>query len=163
MRPIVTSVKHYVQVTLSSVSNGAVNIEFIAVAKDLQAVDDPNEVVEGSVVKAIYVEFWIQQSSTAVGSFVAGVYKNPGGENTLTTAEAIALHDWNNKKNVFYTTMGLSPGNEEQIHNVVRGWIKIPKGKQRMGLGDQLNFFLRNNNATEDINYCGFATYKEYR
>ncbi len=161
MRPIVHSKKHYVQVSLSTVANGAVANELLIQSIESGA-NDPFEVEQGAIVKAIYVEFWLTQASSSVGSFVGGVYKQPGTGLLMTAANAAALHDWDNKKNVFYTTQGLSPANTVQLQPVIKGWIKIPKGKQRFGLGDKFRFFLRNLNATDDINYCGFATYKEY-
>jgi len=148
-------------VSLSTVANGAVANELLVNAIE-GAASTPDHVEQGSIVKAVYVEFWLIQASTSVGSFVAGIYKQPGTGALLTAAQAAALHDWDNKKNVLYTTQGLSPANTTHLMNAYKGWIKIPKGKQRFGLGDKLRFFLRNLNATDDINFCGFATYKEY-
>ncbi len=44
---------------------------------------------------------------------------------------------------------------------LVRQWFKIPKGKQRFGLGDQL--FVTAQSTGQDFQLCGFATYKEYK
>ncbi len=81
----------------------------------------------------------------------------------MTTASMAALHDYANKKNILFTAQGLlTPTDGGQVP-VVRGWYKIPKGKQRFGLTDQLFVSIRNNNATSiDINFCGLAIYKEY-
>lgn len=122
----------------------------------------PEEVREGAVVKAVYVEMWIIQSSSSIGSFTAGVYKQPGDMGAMTAAEAAALHDYGNKKNILYTTQGLSPANTTHQLPILKFWVKVPKGKQRQGLSDKLQFFLRNNNGADDINYCGFFTYKSY-
>ncbi len=160
VRPMVHSKKHYFQTTLSTVTNGAITNQIIAHAKESPTA--VNEVVEGSSIKAVYVEYWLIQGTSSIGSFTAGLYKNPGGQNAMVTADAAALGDYDNKKNILYVTQGLSPANTTMQLPVSRGWFKIPKGKQRMGLGDKIHFFIRNNNGADDINFCGFATYKEY-
>ncbi len=163
MRPVVQSVKHYFQTTLSTVANGAIALINPVVSVNVTLANASNEVAEGSIVKAVYVEYWLTQASNSVGSFTAGLYKNPGGQNAMTTADAASLSAWDNKKNILYTTQGLSPANSVALMPLIKGWVKIPKGKQRFGLGDVLTFFIRNNNGVDDINFCGFATYKEYK
>ncbi len=80
-----------------------------------------------------------------------------------TAGQIAALHDYANKKNILFTAQGLvTPTDGGQVP-VLRGWYKIPKGKQRFGLGDRLFLTIRNNNAAAiDINFCGLAIYKEY-
>ncbi len=162
MKAAIHSSKHYVQTTLSTVSAGAITNQILASSVAVQNKNSVLEVEEGSQVKAVFVEFWLIQGSSSIGSFTAGLYKNPGGQNNMLTADAAALGDWDNKKNLLFVTQGLSPANTTFQLNLCRTWFKIPKGKQRMGLGDKLNFFIRNNNGTDDINFCGFTTYKEY-
>jgi len=41
-----------------------------------------------------------------------------------------------------------------------KGWIKIPKSKQRMGLGDRI--VVQTFAQALDMIDCGFETYKEY-
>jgi len=115
-------------------------------------------------VKACYVEFWVSQdSASVVGSYTVVLVKIPQGGTAVTTAEMAALHDYDNKKNILFTAQGLLTPNDGGQVPVVRGWYKIPKGKQRFGLGDALKLVIRNNNTTAiDINFCGLAIYKEY-
>ncbi len=160
MRPPIHSKKHYVQVTLSSVLNGAIANEKLGTSKE-GAPSAPGDIKEGALVKAVYVEMWLAQASSSVGSFTAGLYLTPDGTE-LTASGAAALHDSSNKNNILYVTQGLSPANNVQLMPLIRQWIKIPKGKQRRSLGSKIVFFIRNNNGADDINYCGFATYKEY-
>ncbi len=124
----------------------------------------PAEIVEGATVKAVWVEVWVNNASAGtVGSFTAGVYKIPGTGVALTAGTAAALHDYANKKNILYVTQALAPTTDSANQLIYKGWIKIPKGKQRMGLGDQIVFFLRNNNPSAvDINFCGVFIFKEY-
>ncbi len=160
MKAPIHSKKHYFQTTLSTVTNGAIKNELLIHA--LEAPAAVNQVEEGSIIKAVFVEYWLIQATASIGSFTAGLYKNPGGSNSMLSADAAGLGDYDNKKNILYVTQGLAPANSTFQLNLVRQYFKIPKGKQRFGLGDKLQFFIRNNNATDDMNYCGFATYKEY-
>ncbi len=114
-------------------------------------------------MKACYVEFWLSQDSASiVGSYTVILYKNPGGSNLATTAEVAALHDYDNKKNILFTAQGLLTPNDGGQIPVLRGWYKIPKGKQRFGLGDTMVLTVRNNNSSAiDINFCGVIIFKE--
>ncbi len=81
----------------------------------------------------------------------------------MTTGQMAALHDYDNKKNILFTAQGLLTPNDGGQVPVLRSWYKIPKGKQRFGLADELVLSIRNNNATAiDINLCGVIIYKEY-
>ncbi len=163
MKAPIQSRKHYFQIAQSTVAQAAI-VNTVLCSAIEGARSQPQHVAEGALVKAVWLEVWCQQdSASVVGSFTAGFYKNPGGTNVLLSADAAAIHDYDNKKNLFYTTQALSPINDSGLMLLHKGWIKIPKGKQRMGLGDELTFFIRNNNATAiDIDFCGLAVYKEY-
>ncbi len=115
-------------------------------------------------MKACYVEYWLSQdSASVVGSYTFILSKIPGDGSLPLTGDVAALHDYKNKKNILFTAQGLLTPNDGGQVPVTRGWYKIPKGKQRFGLGDQLVVTIRNNNATAiDINFCGLAIYKEY-
>ncbi len=115
-------------------------------------------------MKACYVEFWVSQdSASVVGSYTVILVKNPGGAGNPVATDLAALHDYDNKKNILFTAQGLLTPNDGGQVPVLRGWYKIPKGKQRFGLDDKLIVSIRNNNATAiDINFCGQVIYKEY-
>ncbi len=163
MRPVIHSKKHYVQVSQATIAQAAASNLIILDAIE-GAASVPTDVQEGATVKAVWVEMWLQNdSASVVGSFTAIVYKNPGGANVITSAEMAALHDYNNKKNILYTTQGLAPASDNALMVLFKGWIKIPKGKQRMGLGDRLHMSIRNNNLTAiDQDICGIFVFKSY-
>ncbi len=163
MRPVIKSKKHYVQISQATVSQAAAVGTAIVEAKEATSTV-PSVTEEGAIVKSCYVEFWVSQdSASVVGSYTVILLKNPGGSNNPTAADMAALHDYDNKKNILFTAQGLLTPNDGGQVPVLRGWYKIPKGKQRFGLGDKLQVFVRNNNATAiDINFCGLAVYKEY-
>ncbi len=163
MKAPILSRKHIFQISQSTVGQALnVNNNFITAIEGQRTL--PNHVAEGAVVKACYVELWISQDSAAVvGSYTVVLYKNPGGNATVTTTNMAALHDYDNKKNIFFTGQGLLTPNDGGQVPALRGWYKIPKGKQRFGLGDSMSVAIRNNNLTSiDINFCGVILYKEY-
>ncbi len=162
MRPILHSKKHIFQISQATVGQGlVVNTTFLNAIEG--APSAPQHVAEGAIVKACYVELWVNNDSgTTVGSYTVALFKDPGGNAGMLTAQMAALHDYDNKKNILFTAQGLTPPDEATMIPVMRQWYKIPKGKQRMGLSDQLKISIRNNNATAiDLNFCGLVIYKE--
>ncbi len=163
MKAPITSRKHIFQISQSTVAQAAVvNTTFITAIEGTRSL--PNHVAEGASVKACYVEFWLSQdSASVVGSYTVILYKNPGNNAIASATNLAALHDYDNKKNILFTAQGLVTPNDGGQVSVLRGWYKIPKGKQRFGLGDTMQIAIRNNNATAiDINFCGLVVYKEY-
>ncbi len=124
-------------------------------------VDLVNEIQEGSIVKAVYIEIWLRSAATTAASGQMVIYKSEGDTAAPDATEMAALGDWINKKNIFYTTMGLFNDVDADAITAFKGWLKIPKGKQRFGLGDKLR--ITTFSPTIDMHKCGFATYKEYR
>ncbi len=159
VRPMVHSVKHYVQVSLTAVLGGAGDDTIIAFAKETANAAD--EVKEGSSIKAVYVEMWVAGTEASPGSVLLSLYKMPGAGSAMTIAEQAALHDYPNKKNVLYHTQGLFNDNDADAIPFIRQWFKIPKSKQRFGLGDALRLQIFAQGAI-DMRICGFMTYKEY-
>ncbi len=162
MRPIIKSRKHYVQMSLFTTDPVSVVNQLLIESVAVTAKNSPREVEEGAIVKAIYIELWLQTDGVQ-GTQVVTVSKQNESSLGPTFAEIQALDTYNNKKNVFYTTQGLtSNDNVSGPLVVLRGWIKIPRSKQRFGLGDILTLTIANPHALEDLLGCGFATYKEY-
>ncbi len=160
MRPRVQTVKHYVQWTITPVAVGTTVTEEIARSVALQSADISTEVREGSVVSAIYIELWvIGQSDSASGNVLVSFYKKTGGDSNMTQAEHVDLFNYDNKKNVFYHTQGITNDGVANATPFIRQWFKIPKGKQRMGLKDTISIAV--STQAEAVNYCGFALYKE--
>ncbi len=163
MRPPIHSKKHIVQISQGTIAQAAVENMSLIVASEAQSTV-PTQIEEGAIVKAVYVELWLgMASATVVGSYTAVLVKSPGGTNVPDSGEMAALHDYTNKKNILFTSQAILPPTDGGQIAVMRGFYKIPKGKQRFGLTDRLNVVVRNNTASAiDINFCGFALYKEY-
>ncbi len=161
VRPMVHSTKHYVQQSIGQVAAGAVvNTEIVRGV----TVADKNTVLEceeGTSVKAIYLELWVRSTGTGASSFVFIFCKRPSNTGSPSVAEMAALGDWDNKKNILYTTQGLINDVDSSALNLYKGWIKIPKGKQRIGLQDIFSWHL--SAVAQAIDFCGFCTYKEYQ
>ncbi len=157
---MVHSTKHYVQYSLATTIGGAVQSQTICVAVDVGAKNVANEVEEGNSVKAIYLELWVRAGDTVGSSGQFIIYKKQSDSTNPSATDMAALGDWDNKRNIFYTTMGLFNDQDADAIMVYKGWLKIPKGKQRMALGDSLKWAIFT--PTIDLHTCGFTTYKEY-
>ncbi len=160
VRPMVHSTKHYVQHSLSTVVAGAVTTISIAAGVDVAAKNLASEVEEGNSIKAVYLEIWIRTGDTATGSYISALYKTTGDSVAPTAADLAAVNDWDGKKNVLHFAQALSNDQDSSAIAIYRGWYKIPKSKQRFGLGDDLKVSIFAQALDQHI--CGFATYKEY-
>jgi len=161
LRAPIHSVKHYTQITLSTATTVSTNSELLINAVEILAKNTNNEVEEGAVVKAVFVELWVI-GSVSNQFFTIMIEKTIGGGNAAAFANMTDLGGYLNKKNILYTTQGLASNDGiAQPIPIIRQWFKIPKGKQRFGLGDSLRLNVASR-GTDDIIYCGFATYKEY-
>jgi len=160
VRPTVHSTKHYVQQSIGTVVVGTNENLTFAHAVEVSAKDSVLEVEEGCSIKAFYLELWIRSAATAAASFTFVVMKKVGGQGAPTDATMAALGTYLNKKNILYTSQGLINDVDSSALNLYKGWIKVPKSKQRMGLGDTLSWHLRT--VGQSLNFCGFETYKEY-
>ncbi len=159
MRPVIHSQKHYVQISRSEVTTVAtVGIDLVLAKASPTQVD---EVKEGAIVKAIYIELWSTDAGND-GSEVVVLAKTKVTSANPTFAEMNALGTFPEKKDILFVHQGLT--SNDGVGNpmvVMRGWYKIPKSKQRFGLGDELVLNIANN-SLNDLEFCGFATYKEY-
>ncbi len=160
MKAPINSEKHIVQQSFSTIASTAIeNIQTLNTVT--VASSATNTVVQGSIVKNVFVEIWIIGGSQQPGSFTLCVLKLPGAASDPTTGEFASLGTYANKKNILYTTQGLVGDANTNPIPIVRQWVKIPKGKQRMGLGDKILVTIRNN-TTDTLDFCGQQIYKEY-
>ncbi len=159
----INSIKHYVHSATFTVASGVRASIVVVDAVAAPANATSLQVLEGSIVKAIYLEYWVtgDDVSGTVSQFLLAIEKAPSNVSAMSATNATNLGAYTNKKNIFYTTQGiLNSSIDSGSVPVIRQWILIPKGKQRMGLGDRLVVTL---NAVGKLRACGIATYKEYR
>ncbi len=161
MRPVIHSNKHYVQQSLRTIVASALETTTIIEAVTVTSANLVHEVQEGAIVKAVYIELWVRAAGASPGSYIFAVYKDPGGGTAFNTTQLAAMGASENKKNVFFFSQALINDNDADAIPIFRGWLKIPKSKQRFGLGDRLliAFFAQ---GAVDMVACGFETYKEY-
>ncbi len=161
MRAPITAVKHLVNITPTTATVGTLNAIDLATAVVSVNANNSSEVVEGATIKAIYLEFWYTGDDAVQGSQQTYFEKRPSASPTMTFTNAGAIFSYPNKKNILFSSQGLTPSNTQNPIPIIRGWVKIPKGKQRFGLGDKLTFNFTG--LTDGTVVCGLAIYKEYR
>lgn len=161
MRPVINTEKHYFQRSLFTIAAGAIdNFKIAEAVAAAPGATEPDEIREGAKISAVYVEMWIQTDDTALGSSIITLEKLSGASDTnMTAAESASLNSYDNKKNIFYTQMGLTPTSIQFPMASIRGWFKIPKSKQRFGLQDRL--MLNTHAQSNGLSACGFALFKE--
>ncbi len=159
VRPTINSEKHIVQIGFNNADIGTTTTQnLVQVVQGATA--GAREVRVGAVVKAIYIELWFQGEGMTTGTSIAILEKAITGLDPPSTLEMLDLHDYANKKNIIFTHQGLSSDQNTNAVPIMRGWYNIPKGKQRMSLGDRwdLQFLAQ----VDGFNFCGLAIFKEY-
>ncbi len=161
MKTPIHSRKHIVQLPFNQISTGAREANTLITSVERTVANTATEVIEGAIIKAVFVEMWLQNSAND-GHQIVMLEKTIASSAPASFASMAALDAYNNKKNVLFIHEGLSSndgvGNPQAIMN---GWFKIPKSKQRFGLGDGLSLNI-SNPSSNNLNRCGKVIYKEY-
>ncbi len=158
--PSINSTKHINQQSLFTVASGAIGVRNIVTAVSAPSANLPAECREGAVIKAVFCEMWLTSDDATQGSAIVTLEKKSASDPDMTASQSAALFTYLNKKNILYTFMGLTPPNIQFPTPTIRGWFKIPKGKQRFGLGDKLN--LNVHGQSNGVQACGNFIFKEY-
>ncbi len=161
LSPIHT-IKHYVHHTNAFTASAAVRGQApVVVVSGLPS--SAGETKEGSVIKAVFIEVWLQSQATTGDTcqFAFIIVKTPAGAANPTAAEMLNLGAYDNKKNILFTSQGVLGDLNTQAVPIHRDWVRIPKGKQRFGLGDRLVWMLAP--IGFGMQSCGISTYKEYQ
>ncbi len=159
----INSVKHYVGQPKANIALGTSLTLEIANVVAAPVSTNREDVAEGSMIKAIHFEYWLLGNGTEgqTTQFVMTIEKSSSNALAPTFADMLNLGGYANKKNILYTTQGLiGESLSSNAVPVIRDWLKIPRGKQRMGQEDRILITF----ATVDtpMNICGISTYKEY-
>jgi len=160
----INSTKHFIPKTDGNTSTGVIANLVIANAVAAGAVTNVEDVVEGSVIRAVHVELWMINvgSPNTTTQVVMILEKIPAGQTSPLVTNILNLQSYQNKKNILFTFQG-NLANIEAGSNPIsplRDWVLIPKGKQRFGLGDRLVLsFLP---VSQGLATCGMFIYKEY-
>ncbi len=159
MRPRVHTEKHIVQRSLGAVAAGAIDAFDFAVAVSLPTAGNSVHVREGSTISAVWLEMWISGDDATQSSAIITLEKLIGSSAPMTAAESASLNAYDNKRNVFHIQMGLIPPDIQYPMASIKGWFKIPRGKQRFSLGDRLA--LNIHGQSNGVSFCGNIIYKE--
>ncbi len=159
MRPTVHAEKHVVQHSLFAVASGAIANLLIARGLQTHVAASATNVREGSTISAVYVEMWVTSDDTAAGTCIITLEKVQNNATKMTAAQSAALDGYSNKRNIFHTQMGLIGPNTQYPMAVIKGWFKIPKGKQRFANEDDL--VLNIHGQSNGMSCCGFEIFKE--
>ncbi len=161
----INTVKHYVGQPKFTVALGTATT--LEIADVVAAPVDTNreKVSEGSLIKSVHFEYWLVGDGVGgeVTQFVMTIEKSPSNALNPTFADMLNLGGYANKKNILYTTQGIvntSQGGSNVVP-VIRDWLLIPKGKQRMGQEDRLLVTFASVETAMSI--CGISTYKEWQ
>ncbi len=163
MKAIVNSRKHIVQTSLATIQEQTILTTTIALVVDAQPTTSIH-VVAGAVIKAVWLEYWLLGEASQECTATWTVEKLPNLNDTMTQAEGQDLDNYINKKNILKMGQGIIGEANSNPIPVIREWVKIPKGKQRFGLGDALVINISCIGSVDNgLQICGFALYKEYQ
>ena len=140
--------------------SAATGVSLIEGKKDVGATS-PEDVLVGSIVKAIYLELWVVGDGQQPATIITEVEKVVGSAVSGADATDLAnLQNYKNKSNIFEIHQGIIGDANTNPVPFFRHWIKIPKGFQRFALNDRLE--LRILSQTEGMQFCGVAIFKVY-
>ncbi len=165
LAPIV-SVKHYIQQTNALLSSAVVRSQVLVNAVSVgDAHANTFDVTEGSVIKAVHLDFWVMSDGATDTNtqWNAILEKVVAGQDSANVTNMLNLQAYPNKKNIFNSFQGNLSAAVDGANptTYMQGWFKIPKGKQRFGIGDSLVLSIMPTGQICVI--CGMATYKEYQ
>ncbi len=160
----INTVKHYVGQPKVDLALGTA--QSLEIAKVVAAPVDTNreDISEGSLVKSVHFEYWIGGNGAAgtTTQFVMTIEKSPSNAINPAFSDMLNLGGYANKKNVLYTTQGIVPATGDNgTVPIIRDWILIPKGKQRMGQEDRILVTFAT--VETKLLFCGMSTYKEWQ
>ncbi len=162
LAPIV-SIKHMINIENASIADNARRSFQLIAGVAQTAVVNVQDVVEGSIIKAVYLELWFKGNAVAgtEDKFQLIIEKVPAGQTAITFAQMNSLMGYENKKNILHSAQGVTGDLTTQALPIFRGWLKIPKGKQRFSIGDELRYAVSTTGAT--ANNCGLCIFKEFK
>jgi len=159
VKPQIHSKKHIVQYPQDTIPMGTVRATELVKA-EVGAGAVASEIEIGSLVKAIYIEVWVNGDGAQFGSQILIVEKTNQSSPSATFSDLANLYAYANRAQVLFTTEGLVGDSNSNPIPLIRQWIKIPKGKQRFAQGDRL--ILTVSSQADDLQICGMSIYKEY-
>ncbi len=162
LRPI-QRIKHVTDASATIASGVQFTVNLVA-ANDAPVIGSTAQVITGSKVYGIYLKVVVASNEAQVTGAIPNVYmmifKNPGGNLTLPSANAVGASD--NKRFSIHQEMSMITNIVSAAPTVLfDGVIKIPKGLSRFGPNDLLTIAILA--PAIDISFCSQTHYKEFR
>ncbi len=156
----VNRIKHVIDTQAGTTAGANLDI-FLAVAKDDPALATVTDVHTGCTINGIYIHLETNAtSSAALSNAYMYVFKNPGGNLTPPSVNAVGSSD--NKRFVIHQEMVmLQQQTNSNPRTVFNGVVVIPRGYRRFAPNDTL--LVRVNSPGTNNNWCLQAHYKEFR
>ncbi len=157
----INTLKHIVDRQGGLVATTQVEEILVSAVDNPTFVTNPQEISNTSNVTHVFLNVQVAATGTAA---LANVYmfvaKNPAGDLVFPDANAVGKSDL--RKHVLHQEMIMTEKNTTAIpRTLFKGVIKIPRGKQRFGLGDKLIVALLAPGVNFD--YCVQCIYKEIK
>ncbi len=161
VKPMIHSEKHMVARSLLTIQEQT--LTRLSIAQAVAVPTNQTHVREGATVKAVWVEIWHLGESSQPCVQISTFEKTTGESPQMTFTQSQALNDYANKKNILKMSQGQVGDSNTNPVPVFREWIPIPKGKQRMGLGDRIDLNVSCVGVADNgLQVCGMFIYKEY-
>ncbi len=140
---------------------GVNSVNTLIFATDTPSIGSTKEVMTGSTVNGIYLKVEVYATTAgALANCYMLVAKNPGGDLTIPTPNAVGTSDI--KRFVIHQEMVMLQkqvdGNPRTLFN---GVIVIPRGYRRFGPADKLNVAIFSPGV--NVDFCIQCHYKEFR
>ncbi len=132
----------------------------LVAAKQSPSATNPTHVELGTIIKAVFVELWVLGASNSSINSVMTCVEKAQADTFMDFSQSQDLNAYVNKKNILETHQGILGNDNTNPVPFFRGWIKIPKGKQRFGAGDSL--FINIASILDDVTFCGVTIFKAY-
>jgi len=160
MRPVINSIKNETS-SIDALVASTNTTRSLVIADDTHDTAVASSVINGCIIKAVWIEFWYYGLSAGNTNDIIDIYliKNPG--NNLTLPNPGTTGQSNEKKFIFHEWRGLG-GNKSLggvPYNQKGRWFKIPKRYQRFGTDDRLQLVAR---SPTTGNFCLKSIYKWY-
>jgi len=163
LRPI-NRIKHVVD-TSQTAAAAATTFLTLALATDTPTLGSHSSVETASKLNGFYIRLEVASNEAidlgAIPNVYMYVWKNPGGNLTRPTPNAVGVDD--NKRFVVHQEMTMieNKGQGSNARTLFNGVVVVPKGMRRMGPNDKWEVVVLS--PALNIVICMQAHYKEFR
>ncbi len=159
LRPV-NRIKHVFDVQ-NAVTAGTIGTENLITSSDTPTLGASTTCETGSTVNGIYLHVEVNATtSAALANVYLAIAKNPGGNLTLPSPNAVGISD-NKKYYIHQEMVMLQQQDGSNPRTLFNGVIRIPRGYRRNGPLDLLQLQILAPGV--NLQYCIQCHYKEFR